>query len=213
MGRVRDAGLAGHRAIDAHQPGEQLDERTDCHRVEHGADPEGAAESEPDRHHCDFQDGSDHAHRPSRPRNDPGHQAVARPGAEPCADVQRGGEAVEDDAAQHHGDRDREPGAVGQVGGDRVEGQAEDHHVRHGAHAGPLSERKPCEQDHRTDDDRHRADREAHLVGDSLMQDIPGDVAESGVQDHRHRSAVEHEADGECEESLEHETTVAETGH
>lgn len=80
--------------------GEQLNQRTDSEGVQQRPDTDVAAEDPagPDDHEFDAR-----ANQPdgqTRSRDEPGHQAVARPGPHSGTDVQRGGEGVDDDPGE-----------------------------------------------------------------------------------------------------------------
>ena len=117
--RGRRAGRAAHRgpAVDARGPRgltreprqERLRERADRQRVGDGADADGAAEQPAGGEHGQLDPGADQPDRPAGPRGQAGHQPVARAGAEPGADVGRGGDAVEHDPADQQG----HPGRAG----------------------------------------------------------------------------------------------------
>ena len=86
---------------------EEVRERADPERVGDGPDADGAAEQPAGHEHGDLDARADHPNRMSA-RGQAGHQAVARPGAEPRADVCAGGEAVEDHATGHQRDLERQ---------------------------------------------------------------------------------------------------------
>ena len=77
-----------------------MGERADRERVRDGADADRAAEQPPGGEHGELDAGTDEADRVAA-RGEPGHQAVAGPGAETRTDVGAGREAAEDDAADH----------------------------------------------------------------------------------------------------------------
>ena len=68
-------------------------------------------------------------------------------------------------------------------------------HVRDRADAGPLAQRDPARQHHEPDQQGDRAEREARVADDPLREDVPRHAAEAGVDEHRDRGGVEHEAD------------------
>ncbi|GAB3840838.1 hypothetical protein GCM10027610_049130 [Dactylosporangium cerinum] len=126
-------------------------------------------------------------------RGKAGHQAVARAGAEPGADVEPGGDGVGEDA------RDQQAGARGEVvdGGGESEGgvgdQADHDHVADRAQAGTLPQRDPQEQDRHRDEVGDQADRDPGVPGDALVQHVPRAEAEAGPQHQREADPEEHQ--------------------
>src|SRR5918997_3955111 len=74
LGRVRRL-AAGQPDGDPGQ--EQLDQRADRHRVEHGAHADGAAQQEPDAEHRELDAGADQPDAGSGAGGQAGHQTVA----------------------------------------------------------------------------------------------------------------------------------------
>ena len=122
------------------------------------------------------------------------HQPVAWARAEARADVEPGGDAVE----QHADDQQRCTGRGVLRGRKGVEhhlqDQTQDHHVAQRAEAGALAQRDPEEQQQRTDQADPDAGADAGQVREPLVQDVPGDVAEAGEQDQRRAEAIQDEA-------------------
>src|SRR5271163_1588150 len=79
---------------------EDVRERPDRQQVDDGPRADRAADEPPDDEHGGLDAGAYEAERAAAAARDPGHQAVARPGAEPRADVHPGRDAVEQHAAE-----------------------------------------------------------------------------------------------------------------
>lgn len=134
-------------------------------------------------------------------RGEADHQPVARARAEARADVEPGGDAVE----QHAGDQQRCAGRGvlrGREGVEhRLQDQTQDHHVAQRAEAGALAQRDPEEQQQRTDQADPDTGPDAGQVREPLVQDVPGDVAEAREQDQRRAEAIENKAGIQLDEA------------
>jgi len=131
------------------------------------------------------------------------HEAVARARPEAGADVEAGGDAVEEDPDDQQ--RDALGGAARLVEGihHQLQHDAEDDDVAHGAEAGLLLERDPQQEQQRADDADPHAGADRRVAGQALVQDVPRHVAQAGEQDQRGARAVEDEADVELGEAPE----------
>jgi hypothetical protein len=134
-------------------------------------------------------------------RGQAGHQPIPGPGAEARPDVEAGGDAVE----QHTGDQQRcaGGGVLRRREGleHRLQDQTQDHYVAQRAEAWALTQRDPEDQQQRANQAHPEAGADAGQVREALVQDVPGDVAESGEQDQRRAEAIEDEAGVELDEA------------
>ncbi len=157
-------------------PGEQgqgeLDEWADGEREDDRADPDRAAEREPDGQHADLDPGADGADGEAA-AGEPGHQPVARPGAEAGADVEPGADGGAEDAGDDEGDPDAERPGGGKDPQDRVDRDADAHDVADRAQAGPLAQRDPGQQHDRADPVDDPADGQVEPLGEALVQHVP----------------------------------------
>jgi hypothetical protein len=146
------------------------------------------------------------------PGGEAGHEPVARSGAEAGADVEAGGDAVEEDAAEQ--ERDAGPGAVRLVEGvdHQLEDDAEDDDVAEGAQAGLLAQGDPEEQQRGADEADPDAGADGGVVGEALVEDVPRHVAQAREQDERGAEAVEDEAGVELDEAAYHGSMLAANG-
>ena len=189
------AGSAG-RGDDRQPRHEEVRERADPERVGDRPDADGAAEQPAGHEHGDLDARADDPNRMAA-RGQAGHQAVARPGAEPGADVCAGGDAVEDHATGHQTDLERQP-----VGGRERHEHQVDHRPDHEdvgdrPEARTLVQRNPQQHHARADDQRPGADAEAEMPRQPLMKDVPWVHAEAGQQQHPVADPVQHEPDVE----------------
>ena len=191
---VRPWTLADLEDVDREPRQERLGERADRQRVGDGADADRAAEQPADREHRHLDAGADQPDRPAGARGQPGHQPVARAGPEPGADVGRGRDAVEHDAA------DQQRAARGQAGrlrdqGERgVDADRDDDHVRDRPDPRTLAQRDPQQEDRDAGDGRDQPEAQRQVACQALVEDVPGIEAQRRAQLHRHARAVEHQA-------------------
>lgn len=172
---------------------EELRERADGRREQHGPDADGPAEQPARGEHHDLDAGAGEPQRAAGPGGQAGHQPVAGSGAEAGADVETGGEAVERDAAEEQrGARyervDRRQQAQRGVGG-----QADHDDVAHRADPGALAQRDPGEQHRRADDDDDPPQRQAGVPGQALVQHVPRGQAQPRGDHQRRAGAEDHE--------------------
>ena len=125
----------------------------------------------------------------------PGHQAIARPGAEPRPDVEAGRHGEEGESPGEHdallpGHRllRNEPEA-------ELGARADEEHIEDRADPRPLLEGDPEQQHERADEVRHEPERQPGLPGDPLPEHIPGRDADAGAHHEPERDAVEDEPD------------------
>lgn len=196
--------LGGRGGFPEHHPGqEQLGERADRHRVEHGADPDGAAEQPADGQHGQLDPGAHPAHRPPGTGVQPGHQPVPGAGAETRADVTGGGQPVEQHPGDHQGDLPAEPGGRWDHRQRHVDRNGDHHHIGHRAHPGALPQRDPDQQHHNAGERGDRSETPAEPRRQSLVQDVPRVQSELRPYQERHAHAVEHQADEQLGEAGE----------
>ena len=134
-------------------------------------------------------------------RRQAGHEPVPGPGSEAGADVQAGGDPVEDDAPEHYHDLSRETVHGGHGGEHQVDHEADDDDVRESAEPGALTKRNPQQQDGDPDDDRPGTDPQAELARETLVEDVPRVEAEPGQQQHRAADAEQDEPDVELNQA------------
>jgi hypothetical protein len=94
----------------------------------------------------------------------------------------------------------------------RVGGQSDEDDVQHRADAGPLLEWNPEHQHQGADGDRDLTERERHMVGQPLMEDVPRIEAQARLHEHRQGEAVEQQTNGETGQAGEHEATLSSIG-
>jgi hypothetical protein len=130
-----------------------------------------------------------------------GHETVAGTGPEARADVEPGGDAVE----QHTDDQQRCAGGGvlrrGEGVEHRLQDQTQDHHVAQRAETRALPQGDPEEQQQRADQADPDAGADTGQVREALVQDVPGDVAEAREQDQRRAEAVEDQTGVELDEA------------
>lgn len=138
-----------------------------------------------------------------------GHEAVARAGAKARADVEAGGDAVEQDPAEQQ--RDPLGGAVRLVEDvdHDLEHDAEDDDVADRAEAGLLAQRDPQQEQERADEADPDAGADRGVVGEALVEDVPRHVAQAAQEDERGAEAVEDEAGVELGKAAYHGSMVA----
>ena len=88
-------------------PDGELDQRPDPEGVQDGADADGPAEQPSDGQHRGLDGRPNQPDRQSGSDNQPGHQPVARAGAQARADVEHRADRVEYDRTHHHRDTHR----------------------------------------------------------------------------------------------------------
>jgi hypothetical protein len=151
---------------------EILDQWSDGQGKHDGADSEGAAEDPTEGEDRYFDDGAGEPDRWSLARN-PGHQPIAWARSQVGSYVETGGDADQDDPAEHHrpghtrhfGRRDDDAG--------QVDDDPDDDCVEQRAQPVGLAQRQPEEEDGHRDDDRPSSDRQPEASGQPLVQDIP----------------------------------------
>ena len=148
-----------------------------------GADPDGAAEDEPERQRGDLDHRPDQPQRAAGARVQAGHQAVAGAGAQASPEVDAAADRDRGDAGDDQEPRDR----VRRVGGQHLDHDAErnaDHdRVEDRPEAGPLAQRDPGREHQDRDQDRRRADAERSLKRYALGEHRPGRVPQLGDDD------------------------------
>lgn len=183
---------------------EELDQGPDGDRIERRPDTDRPAEQEPGDKHRHLDPGPNEPDAEPGPLDQGDPDAVAWPGAQPRADVERSGHAVADDT--NHQQRDPSPHRTG-CGNERdarVGGQPDEENVEHSANARPLLQRDPQQQDDRAHDDDHLAEGEWDMVRQTFVKDVPGVQAEPGLDHEGHREAVKQEADDQLREARSH---------
>ena len=173
---------------------EELRERADGRGEQHRADADGPAEQPTGGEHRDLDAGAGPAQRPAGAGGQAGHQPVAGTGAEAGADVEPGGDAVEEDAAEQERVARRQCVRGGQDGERGVRGQSDHHDVGRRADPGPLPQRDPGQQHRRPDDDHDPAQRQAGVPGQALVQHVPRGQPQPGGDHQRGAGAEQHEA-------------------
>jgi hypothetical protein len=184
-------------------PGEQgqgeLDERTDGEREGDGADPGRAAEREAGGQRAGLDRGADDADGVAA-AGQPGHQPVARAGAEAGADVEPGAGRGADDAGSEEGDPDAELTGGGQQPQDRVGRKPDTQDVADGAEAGPLPQRDPRQHHDGPDAVDDPADGQVEALGEALVQHVPRPEPEPRPHHQRQAGAEAGEPDVEADQ-------------
>src|SRR5262245_15509786 len=192
--RCRRVGVA---AADTEvQPHEEpVTDRSDAEREQDRADADVAAECESDGQRDEL---DDRAHEPQRvtARGKRGHQAVARPGPEAGADVQRHAERGDDDPTEEHRPPHREVVHLWEHVEHAVHDEPDREGVDDRADAGALLQRDPREEHHEADEHDDEAEREPGDLREALMEDVPRSDAELGVEERRDAD-TEHDDPGE----------------
>jgi hypothetical protein len=184
---------------------ENVGERADPDCVDHGADPDGAADEHPDCEHADFEGGADPADREST-AGYCCHQSVAWPGAKASADVHPATNPIDEESGSEESEAGRP--TVDRVGY-HIEGQIhpdpDETAVGEGADAGPFTQWNPSEEHYCAGADDHCADGDADLCGESLMEHIPWGEAQAGTDHKAEADAKQGDANHEqCEASWGH---------
>jgi hypothetical protein len=172
-------------------------QRADRQGVDDRAQADGASQQEPDDQDGDLERGADQADRPARAADQPGHQAVTGAGAELGSDVEGAGQTVEHYSGQKHCETQSEAVGGREDGEGEVADDADQDDVGDRAEAWHLAQWDPEKQNEEADDDHDRAEGQRRVQRDSGMQDVPRVQPEGGSEHHRHRPAVQDEADGE----------------
>lgn len=163
----------------------------DCH--EQGAEPDRAPQEVADDQHADLDQIADQADGHAGALGEGDHHAVARAGAELCAQVDVGGQRHDDGADQHLAItrpgvfKDGHPAAAV----DQIDEEADKDDIADGAPAEPFTEDDIQDDDGDTHELRGGADGDAELEGEPLVEDAPRRQAFVGVKSQDDAQAVE----------------------
>jgi hypothetical protein len=109
-------------------------------------------------------------------------------------------EAVADDAAEQQERAKPQRVRLGDHRDAEVGRQADHQHVQHGADPWPLPQGDPQQQHDGARGDDDLAERETDVTGDALVEDVPRIEAQGRLDQHRHREAVQEQADVQLDE-------------
>ena len=193
-----DATAGAARGVRPSSQNESLDDGADPDREDERADPDRAAEQEADDERCELEPGARGADPDAEAARRDEHQGVARPGAERRADVERraDAEAGERDRDQRRSGRRATPPRARRRRRCAVSAITNvPTRIAFRSVPSPILalSRQTSRSTTTRDDEVRRAERDPELLGESLVEHVPGRQAQLGLEEEDDAAGAEEE--------------------